>query len=570
MSVSPPLSVFKTRGPLDPVNDSAIYAPRPELDRLLNAANAPTVDSYYAILGSRQTGKSTLLYQLRHRVRPRGIGVVLIDLALVRDQPEEQLYRFVAREVRSELEPNLARRADKQELAALPGNPVEFREFLMDMARQVGAPRILLLMDEVEAVPGKYSDSFFGALRNIFSSRRKEDEVVFEKYLIVFSGARELHRLTSGTNSPLNIAERIYLRDLDLEGVRFLAGNFQRANIAAPDGAAEWIYAQTEGHPYLTQKLCAQIEQARPESITPEVVALAAEEILRSDDHLEKMIISVDEEPAASSALRQIVAGDRVQFSRLNPTLARLELLGAIRDAGQQCVVRNAIYLSALRAHFGIAERREPLGFQPGKVVRPLVLLLALFLFVINIPFLYVYATDILFAPRSANEVFSPPELGARAIIRYDRVLRAGDPNPNSISVEVDEFAVALPITVSLHHADADILDEKPSARRFDPPSHRERFTFTLNQSGIRYNPFSPATEHRFITLNFQMHGKPALTHTADFRVDYVSEALISFGVSVGSIIAFFATLWANVQKARGLLAFVLRLVNQTETKKTE
>jgi hypothetical protein len=216
-------SIFKTRGPLDPVNDSAIYVPRPELDQLLRAAQATTVDAYLAILSSRQTGKSTLLYQLRHCLRPRGLGVALIDLAVVRDQPEDHLYSYVAGELRSELSPNLLRGADKEETAAPPPtNPIEFRRHLLDLARQVRAPRIVMLMDEVEAVPEKYSDAFFGTVCNIFSSRRKEDEVTFEKYVFILNGARELHRLTGGANSPLNIAERVYLKDFDAARVQVL------------------------------------------------------------------------------------------------------------------------------------------------------------------------------------------------------------------------------------------------------------------------------------------------------------------------------------------------------------
>ncbi|MCI0476749.1 MAG: ATP-binding protein, partial [Anaerolineales bacterium] len=217
-------SIFKTRGPLDPVNDSAIYVPRPELEQLSRAAQATTVDAYLAILSSRQTGKTTLLYQLRHRLRPRGLGVALIDLAVIRDQSEDHLYRYVAGELRSELSSHLPRSAEKKD-AALPANPIEFRRFMLDLARQVRPPRIVVLMDEVEAVSEKSADAFFGTVRNIFSSRRKEDEAAFEKYLLVLCGGRELHRLTAGPNSPLNIAERIYLKDFDAAGVQTLVAN---------------------------------------------------------------------------------------------------------------------------------------------------------------------------------------------------------------------------------------------------------------------------------------------------------------------------------------------------------
>ncbi|HEX7594022.1 MAG TPA: AAA-like domain-containing protein [Anaerolineae bacterium] len=560
-------SIFKVRGPLDPVNDSAISAPRPELDQILSAVNAPTVDAYIAILSSRQTGKTSLLYQVRQRVRPRGIGVVLLDLSLGRDQPEVQLYRFVAGEMLSELEPNMPRRAEKREAAALPGNPIEFRRFLLDTARQARSTRILLLMDEVEAVPDKYSDAFFGTLRNIFSSRRKEDEIAFEKYLIVFSGARELHRLTTGPNSPLNIAERIYLRDLDVDGVNVIAANFKRAGIVAPEGTAAWLYAQASGHPYLTQKLCAQIEQWHPPSVTPEMVQRAATEILRSDDHLEKLISQVDVEPAAQDMLRRIVTGAHIPFSRLKSPLARLELLGAIRDAGQQAAVRNAIYLSAFRAHFGVAAADASRGFQPRQWVRPLAIFIALVVLLLNLPFLYVYARDVLFATRSVNDVFAPPALGARAVIRYDRVLRANDPTPTGITVDIDQFASSTPITVTFQHSDLDIAGEGEARRRFDPPAHRERFAFSLNQSGLPYNPFQLEIPHRRIDLVFEspVSGAPAQTYTADFLVDYYSAAILSAALTLGGVIAFFAALWGNVDRLRRGLGLLSRFAKTEE-----
>lgn len=353
--------VFKTRGPLDPVNDSAIYVPRPELDQLLRAAQATVVDAYLALLSSRQTGKTTLLYQLRHRLRPRRLGVALIDLAFVRDQSEEDLYHYVADALWSELSPHLPRGTERKDAATPPTNAIQFRRFMFDLARQVRAPRIVVLMDEIEAIPEKFSDAFFGTLRNIFSSRRKEDEIVFEKYLFMLCGARELHRLTDGLNSPLNIAERVYLKDFDVAGVQALVANFQRTGIAAPLETAQWVYDQTSGHPYLTQKLCALIERAHPAAISPEVIQTAAAEILRSDDHLEKMILQIEAESPIGDQLKQIVAGQVVSFSRLNPWIARLELLGVIRDA-KQCVMRNALYAEAFRRHFGLATAPKSAG----------------------------------------------------------------------------------------------------------------------------------------------------------------------------------------------------------------
>lgn len=555
-STSAEPSIFKTRGPLDPVTDRAVYVPRPELEKLLRVAQATSVDAYLAILSSRQTGKTTLLYQLRYRLRPRGIGVALIDLAVLHDQSEERLYAYVAGQLRSEFAANLPRGAEKKD-APLPTNPIEFRRFLLDLARQVRAPRLVVLMDEVEAVPEGVSDGFFGTWRSVFSSRRKEDEIAFEKYLLVLCGARELHRLTTGPNSPLNIAERIYLKDFDVSGVQVLVDNLPRVGIGIAPETAQWIYDYTGGHPYLTQKMCALIHAAHPTTVTQPIVQAAADEILRSDDHLEKMLLQIEAEPPAREQLEHIVAGQSVPFSRLNPTVARLELLGAIRDE-KQCVVRNALFAAAFRHRFGIPATPPPPPPQPKPWGRWALALVAILILLINLPFLAVYTSDILLASRSVNIPVELDDTGTRAIIRYDPILRANSSEPNVISVEI-EMSRPTPIIVTLSKKDADIVIEGSVQREFKPPRTSDKFALTLYQRGpgvIPYRPFNPSTEHRQVVLEFT---PPGHRQTLDFRVDFYSGFIISFVLSLASVVTFIVGVLRNLQQARELLERLLK-----------
>lgn len=545
-------SIFKTRGPLDPVMDSAIYVPRPELETLLRAAQATNVDAYWAVLSSRQTGKTTLLYQLRHRLRPRGLGVALIDLALVREQSEDRLYSYVASELRSALSAHLARGVEKRD-APLPKNPIEFRRFLLDLARQARAPRLVVLMDEVEAVPEGASDAFFGTWRNVFSSRRKEDEAAFEKYLLVLCGARELHRLTSGPNSPLNIAERIYLKDFDLSGVQQLVAQLPRAHVSILPETTTGVYEQTGGHPYLTQKMCALIEQARPATAAAPAVQAAVEEILRSDDHLEKMLLQIEAEPPIREQLKPIVAGQRVPFSRLNPAIARLELLGAIRD-DKQCVVRNALFAAAFRNHFGISA--TPPAPKPKAWGRLLLLGVTLIVVLINVPFLAAYTADILLTPRAQNVPLHLDKAGAQAIIRYDPILRANSTEANVVRVEAERLTAPTVVTLN-KEASPDIVLEGTARRELKPPDSTEKFLITLNQSGaMPYNPFNPMTPQRQVKLEFVTQGQTASARevTLDFRVDLYSRFVISTILSLASAVGFLVGLLGNAQKMRELL----------------
>ncbi|MBI5301999.1 MAG: AAA-like domain-containing protein [Chloroflexi bacterium] len=548
MSTDP--AIFKTRGPLDPDEDGAILVARPELTQVLRFARASQVDAYVALLSSRQTGKTTLLYQVSACLRSPGFAVVLIDLGSVQDQPEAQLYNFVARAMRQELLP----KADPK--ATLPTTAVEFQNFMLETARRVTAMRILLLLDEVEAVPAKLSDGFFGTFRSVFSTRHKEP--AFEKYLVVLSGAKELSRLTSGSNSPLNIAERVYLQDFTRAGVEKLTENFQRLGLVIPPETATWIHARTGGHPYLTQKLCAMIAERQPKTLSQEMVERCAQDLLRGDDHLEKMIVDIESEPNSKNMLGRIVAGDAVPFSRLNPQLARLELTGAIRDAGQ-CVVRNQIYDEAFKRLYQIGggARTARTLFMRAK---PVVLVLMALIIAINVPLMFFYLRDVMLGAHPVNQVFAPEGWNIYTLIRYDDVLR---PNaPVTITVDLEHTRALTPVVVVLRENAPDMVVLGEHQKRFATERRTETFSFFLNQRELPYNPFAPATETRRVDLIFQSEspGRPPQTQSAEFKVDYYSAFIKSVYVSLIGLIGLVTTWVGNLQKVKGALGGIQKI----------
>lgn len=540
--------VFKTRGPLNPSEDRAICLPRPELTEVLRHARAPRVNSYVAILGSRQTGKTTLLYQLCAELRSPRFGVVLIDLEHMQDQPEAALYSFVADKIRTELQV----RSNGKPAEPLPTNSIQFQQFLLNVAQRTEVARILLLLDEIETVSPKLSTGFFSTLRGVFTTRHEEP--LYQKYLVILCGAKEVNRLTEGGNSPMNIAERIFLCDLPLEGVKKLAANFKRADIGAPPETAEWLYAQTNGHPYLTQQLCSLIEQLAPSVVTQELVDQAADKLLRSDDHLEKMLSDIKDDKTASELLPKLVIGESRRFSRLDPLVAKLEVLGVIREANQRCVIRNQIYEEALRAHFNIggAARATNTFLKSARLV---FLILTFLLFLVNVPLMINYASEIKFGEQTINAVVTAKDI--YAVVRYGNVIK-----PNelfTVTVDVDHSFKA-PIKVYVHEKTPDIVVRSGAERDYAAGFHSSQFTFSLNQREIPYNPLLPQTERRFVDVVFPSDstGKPT-TYTAEFKVDYYSAFITSVVVSVTGFIGFVGGLLTNLRRLRETWAGLLR-----------
>ncbi len=544
--------IFKTRGPLDPDEDSTILVPRPELSQVLRHARAPQVDAYVALLSSRQTGKTTLLYQVCANLRAPGFATVLIDLGSVQDQPAVQLYNYVARAIRQELLP----KADPKE--SLPATAVEFQNFMLEAARRTSAMRILLLLDEVEAVPAKLSDGFFGTFRSVFSTRHKEP--AFEKYLIVLAGAKELSRLTSGTNSPLNIADRIYLQDFTVEGVEKLTANFYPLGLRVPVETATWIHEHTGGHPYLTQKLCAMIAEREPRPLTKEVVDACAQDLLRGDDHLEKMIVDIENDSTSKNLLGRIVSGDKVPFSRLNPQIARLELTGTIRDEGQ-CVVRNRIYDEAFKRQYQIG-RNTRAARNVFIRMRPVLLISMALIVLLNLRLAWTYTADILLDTHPVNNVMDLDGWGVYSVVRYDNILRVN--KPLTITVDVDHAQSKVPLTIEFFEKEADLVGNGEHVKRFAPPPPRrvETFSFFLNQTELPYDPLHPTTETRRVDLVYKSDapGRLPVTYSAIFKVDYYSAFVTSLYASLAGAIVFISVWWSNLQKIKSALGVFQRL----------
>ena len=357
------MPTFRTYGPLRLPEDRDILIERPELVRVLSLARQPVVTQYLAILSARQTGKTTLLLQMMDALRGSS-ACVFIDLSVLRGQDSRSCFRLVA----SQLTSALAEYRDEGDAKVDSGpadDPVAFLDYLQRLAQAVPVTRIVLLMDEVGALMPEVSDTFYNTVRTVFTQGRGLRNAL-AKYLFVFSGAVDLYGLTFGTNSPLNICEKIYLEDLTLEHVSRITGRFEQLGSAVSSDVAQATYSLTGGHPYLTMRLCAIIEATHPRQVTAQTVQRAAAAMLVEDDNIRHLLRELENQPGARRHLQSIaIDGQSVPFSRNNPILASLEMLGAIKPV-QPCTVRNALYERALREYYGIQKPPKSEGRRAG------------------------------------------------------------------------------------------------------------------------------------------------------------------------------------------------------------
>ncbi len=83
-----------------------------------------------------------------------------------------------------------------------------------------------------------------------------------------------------------------------------IVGEFARLGATVDAAAAERVYEWAGGHPYLTTRLCALMEDAGVAQVTPAAVDRAAEQILVEDDNLRHVIRELEGRPAERRRLR--------------------------------------------------------------------------------------------------------------------------------------------------------------------------------------------------------------------------------------------------------------------------
>lgn len=332
--------IFRTEGPLLE-SESHLYVERPE-DR--EVAGEVRGGNYVALIGSRQTGKTSLLLKLRRQLLGEGHIPVYLDLSPARDRGEEAWYRYFRSVVQGQLE------GDSASLSVPPmQDHVDFREALRQISRQLPAARkVVVLLDEVSALPADVSDLFFSTIRTVFNER--EPFPAFRRYVFVMAGSFIPNELVRDpTISPFNVARWIYTSDADREGIDGLVANLERAGCSPSDQVVDRIHSWTDGHLYLTQRLCSKLEERANGGLSPSLVDAAVEAVM-GDRHIERVYSDLDEDPELEEILQRILDGDRpLKFNRASSIVAELTLIGVIKsDADGCCRVRNAIYRKAL------------------------------------------------------------------------------------------------------------------------------------------------------------------------------------------------------------------------------
>lgn len=351
------------------------------------------------VLTARQMGKSSLMIRTASRLIENGSGVVLLDLTAVGQHLSiEQWYAGLLAQMGSQLD-------IEDELLDF----WESRKMIGPMQRWVSAleeivlprypHRLTIFIDEIDVVRSLSfsTDEFFAGIRELYNRRAFARELRRLTFCLI-GVATPADLIADPQATPFNIGRRIELNDFTAAEAAPLAQGLNR-NAERNARLLKRILYWTNGHPYLTQRLCCAV--AEDEGVTTErhVDRLCKEMFLSPraselDDNLLFVRDRLLRNPVDTAALLElygrVLAGAPVKQDETNPLFSILQLSGVARVERGRLIIRNRIYASVfdrtwVKENLPDAElRRQRAAFRRG-VGRATAIILA-FLLAISIP----------------------------------------------------------------------------------------------------------------------------------------------------------------------------------------
>jgi WD40 repeat protein len=305
------------------------------------------------VLTSRQMGKSSLMVRVANRLREEDNAVVVFELTAIGiNVTVEQWYEGLMLKIGEQLD-----LADELDDFWYDNEQLGPLQRLMQALRQIVLPTIqqpvVIFFDEIDVVRSLpfSTDEFFAAIRECYNARTQEPNLQRLTFCLI-GVATPSDLIADPRITPFNIGKRIDLTDFTENEAALLAQGLQR-NAKQATALLKRILYWTNGHPYLTQKLCQIV--ADDNTLTkPAGVDRLCEELFfssRSRDtennlqHVRTQILDENKDTAALLDLyRQVRSRKKIKDDDTNGLINTLRLSGLVRIWENYLWVRNRIY----------------------------------------------------------------------------------------------------------------------------------------------------------------------------------------------------------------------------------
>jgi hypothetical protein len=312
---------------------------------------------YFVIHAPRQTGKTTFLHQLAHRLNREGkyvaavgslevAGYLSIGVEAANEAFISSLYRTAQIFIKDdELPPDPSK---------YEASPTLFGEYLRDWANAQTKP-IVLLIDEIDSIYDDVLVSVLRQLRDGFQSRPEKFPIS-----IALVGLRDIREYklkargdnpSLGSGSPFNVkAESFFLPTFSSVEVENLLQQHteQTGQVFSPQVADE-VFRVSGGQPWLTNALANEIVEKtlksdHSKSISIEMVDEAKENLIAArQTHLDSLADKLKED-RVRQVVTAIVSGEEVFADDWDDSIRYCLDLGIIKAENGNVIFANPIY----------------------------------------------------------------------------------------------------------------------------------------------------------------------------------------------------------------------------------
>ncbi|NJL20992.1 MAG: hypothetical protein HC895_09485 [Leptolyngbyaceae cyanobacterium SM1_3_5] len=311
------------------------------------------------VLNSRQMGKSSLRVQTMRRLQQEGYACAAIDITAIgsSDITAEQWYAGMIDSLVGSLE--LYSRFDLDDWWEAQGllSPVQrFSKFIGEvLLREIKQP-IALFVDEIDSVLALpfSQDDFFAVIRECYN--RRADQPAYDRLTFALIGvATPSDLIQDRRRTPFNIGWAIELGGFELaEAASLTVGLVPKA--AHPQAVLAAVLDWTGGQPFLTQKVCRLIAQAKQIPLSDEARWVAdvvqarvidnweAQDVPEHLKTIRDRLLRSEERTGRLLGLYQQVLEQGTLPANDSPEQMDLRLSGLVVKRDGQLQVRNPIY----------------------------------------------------------------------------------------------------------------------------------------------------------------------------------------------------------------------------------
>jgi tetratricopeptide (TPR) repeat protein len=329
-------------------SDSPSYVKRPADDELFELALA---GKFCYVLTPRQMGKSSLMVRTARHLQQQSVHTAIIDLTKIGLVTVDQWYLNLLTELKESF--GLSVDLPTWWPRYAPLGPIKsFINFLRGVVLTEIEDQVVIFIDEIDTTLSlPFSDDFFAAIRALYNARA-EDSAFNRLTFVLFGVATPSDLIKDRAHAPFNIGRAIDLDDFSHENTRALQRGLKDIYPEQGEAIFERIYHWTNGHPYLTQKLCLAVAETGNGMVTSAQVDELVErfflsEEARKESNLQFIQDSIQTNPQRRELLslyRQIHSGKTVPEDERSVVQNQLKLIGLVRAENGALTVRNEIY----------------------------------------------------------------------------------------------------------------------------------------------------------------------------------------------------------------------------------